>query len=80
MNGPIRSDPEILGGRPCFAGTRVPVRNLFDYLAAGQSLDEFLAQFPSVTREQAVAVLELSSERLGVRPISETVQRPAKTA
>ena len=80
MNGPIRSDPEILSGRPCFAGTRVPIRNLFDYLAGGESLDEFLAQFPSVTREHAVAVLELASDQLGAGPISEPVRRPAKTA
>lgn len=53
-------DPEILGGIPVFAGTRVPVRNLFDYLEAGDSLTEFIAAFPDVTREQAVAVLESS--------------------
>jgi uncharacterized protein (DUF433 family) len=80
MNGVIRSDPEILGGRPCFAGTRVPVRNLFDYLAAGESLDDFLTLFPSVTREQAVAVLRLASDQLGAGPISEPVRRPSKTA
>jgi uncharacterized protein (DUF433 family) len=56
----IQSDPEIMGGEPVFAGTRVPVYNLFDYLAAGDSLDEFLDQFPSVSREQAVAALELA--------------------
>lgn len=54
----VRSDPEVLGGVPVFAGTRVPVRALIDYLEAGDSLDEFLEDFPSVTREQAVAVLE----------------------
>ena len=80
MNVPIQSDREILGGRPCFAGTRVPVRNLFDYLAAGHPLDEFLRQFPSVTREQAVAVLGMGSDALGARAISEPVQRPAKSA
>jgi uncharacterized protein (DUF433 family) len=51
-------DPDIQSGAPVFAGTRVPVRNLFDYLEEGDSLDVFLTQFPSVTREQAVAVLE----------------------
>lgn len=51
-------DPDIQSGRPVFAGTRVPVQNLFDYLEEGDSLDVFLKQFPSVTREQAVAVLE----------------------
>jgi uncharacterized protein (DUF433 family) len=54
----IHSDPEVLGGVPVFAGTRVPVRALIDYLEAGESLDEFLEDFPSVKREQAVAVLE----------------------
>jgi uncharacterized protein (DUF433 family) len=51
-------DPDIQSGAPVFAGTRVPVKNLFDYLEEGDSLDVFLAQFPSVTRKQAVAVLE----------------------
>jgi len=56
----VLSDPEILGGTPVFVGTRVPVKSLFDYLEAGDSLDEFLETFPSVTREQAVAALELA--------------------
>ena len=51
----VHSDPEILGGTPVFVGTRVPLRNLIDYLERGHSLDEFLNAFPSVTREQAVA-------------------------
>ncbi|MFN7920821.1 MAG: DUF433 domain-containing protein [Bryobacteraceae bacterium] len=54
----IVSDPAILGGTPCFRGTRVPVDSLIDYLEAGDSLDEFLDNFPSVTREAAVAALE----------------------
>jgi len=54
----IVSDPEILGGTPCFRGTRVPVDSLIDYLEAGDTLDEFLENFPSVTREAAVAALE----------------------
>ena len=54
----IMSDPEILGGTPCFRGTRVPVDSLIDYLEAGDSLDEFLDNFPSVTREAAIAALE----------------------
>ena len=57
-------DPEILSGTPVFAGTRVPVRNLLDYLEGGESLDDFLEQFPTVSREQAVAFLEQASERL----------------
>ena len=56
----IHSDPEILGGTPVFVGTRVPVRSLFDYLEGGDTLDEFLRQFPSVSREQATAVLDLA--------------------
>ena len=54
----IVSDPEILGGAPCFRGTRVPVDSLIDYLEAGDTLDEFLENFPSVTRETAIAALE----------------------
>ena len=56
----VHCDPEILGGTPVFVGTRVPVKSLFDYLAAGDSLGEFLESFPSVTREQAVAALEMA--------------------
>ncbi|OFV91228.1 MAG: hypothetical protein A3H28_13315 [Acidobacteria bacterium RIFCSPLOWO2_02_FULL_61_28] len=58
----VHSDPEILGGIPVFVGTRVPVKTLYDYLEAGDSLDEFLNDFPSVTRKQAVAALELARE------------------
>ena len=60
----IHSDPDILGGTPVFVGTRVPFRNLIDYLERRHSLDEFLDEFPSVTREQAVAVLEAAHEAL----------------
>lgn len=60
----IHSDPEIQGGVPVFIGTRVPVKNLFDYLEAGDSLDDFLKSFPSVTREQAVTALEHAREAL----------------
>ncbi len=63
----IQSDPEILGGTPVFAGTRVPVQNLIDYLEAGDTLDEFLEAFPSVSREQAIAVLEIAREALNTR-------------
>ena len=58
----VHSDPDILGGTPVFVGTRVPVRSLFDYLEGGDTLDEFLRQFPSVGREQAVAALDLARE------------------
>ena len=60
----IHSDPDILGGTPVFVGTRVPVQNLIDCLEAGDSLDEFLNSFPTVTREQAVAALEIAREAL----------------
>ena len=58
----IHSDPEIMGGQPVFVGTRVPAKNLFDYLEAGDSMEEFLDEFPSVSREQAIATLELARE------------------
>ncbi len=60
----IVSSPDILGGTPVFAGTRVPVQNLVDYLEAGDNLDVFLEDFPSVSREQAIQVLELAKEAL----------------
>lgn len=57
-------DPERMSGTPCFYGTRVPVKNLFDYLEGGQSLETFLDDFEGVTREQADAVLRLAMENL----------------
>ncbi len=60
----VHSDPEILGGTPVFAGTRVPVQSLFDYLEGGETVDEFLHQFPSVKREQAIAALEMARDSL----------------
>ena len=60
----IHSDPEILSGATVFVGTRVLVKNLLDYLAAGDRLDQFLNDFPSVSREQAVAVLEVARDLL----------------
>ena len=60
----IHCDPDILGGIPVFAGTRVPVQNLIDCLEAGDSLEQFLESFPSVTREQAIAALEIAREAL----------------
>ena len=66
----VHSDPRILGGTPVFVGTRVPVQSLFDYLEAGDSLDRFLDQFPTVTKDQAVAALELAKQAVmaGARP------------
>jgi len=60
----IDVNPELMSGVPCFTGTRVPFTHLFEYLEAGDSLTEFLNDFPSVTREQVLGVLELMKERL----------------
>ena len=62
--GVVSRHPEVLNGDLVFAGTRVPVKNLVDYLAAGDPLEEFLEGFPGVSREQAVAYLEMSHEAL----------------
>jgi uncharacterized protein (DUF433 family) len=71
MDTPIKVDPEIMGGTPCFAGTRVPIETLFDLLAHGRSVDYFLEQFPTVRREAVIAVLSLAGK---------TVARGAVTA
>jgi uncharacterized protein (DUF433 family) len=63
----IVSDPDVMSGTPCFRGTRVPFKNLIDYLEGGQSLGEFLRQFPTVTRELAVQALEEAKESLFAR-------------
>ena len=60
----IARNPEKMSGTPVFSGTRVPIKHLFDYLESGESLEEFLDQFPTVSREQAVAVLTASRESL----------------
>jgi uncharacterized protein (DUF433 family) len=62
MSKVINIDPEILGGTAVFDGTRVPVKNLFDYLATGESIDQFLDDFEGVKREQVLKVLELSEK------------------
>ena len=61
---PVKRDPEIMSGALCFTGTRVPVKNLFDYLEGTSSLEEFLQDFPSVSQQRAVAVLEAAHEVL----------------
>jgi len=58
----INIDREILGGTPVFNGTRVPIKNLFDYLETGETIDEFLDDFPSVKREQIIKILEFSDQ------------------
>jgi uncharacterized protein (DUF433 family) len=65
----ISIDPEVLGGQPVFKGTRVPIESLFDHLEAGVSLDEFLEDFPTVSREQAVAALEVATKLLTAKNI-----------
>jgi uncharacterized protein (DUF433 family) len=60
----ISASPEIMGGTPVFAGTRVPVQTLLDYLKAGESIDDFLDGFPTVTREQVIALLEEAEKQL----------------
>ena len=57
-------NPDVMGGTPVFCGTRVPVQTLLDYLEAGESIDEFLAGFPSVSREQVIEFLEAAKDRL----------------
>ena len=63
----IVSDPDVMSGTPCFRGTRVPFKNLIDYLEGGHSLGEFLRQFPTVTQEMAVQALEEAKESLFAR-------------
>ena len=65
QKSPIQLSDQVLGGTPVFRGTRVPVQALLEYLEAGDRLDDFLADFPTVTRDQAVAVLGLAREALG---------------
>lgn len=60
----ISASPEIMGGTPVFAGTRVPIQTLLDYLKAGESIDDFLDGFPTVTREQVIALLEEAEKQL----------------
>ncbi len=70
-NAVIESTPKVLGGTPVFLGTRVPVKTLIEYLEAGDRLDDFLDDFPTVDRGQALQALELNLERLAGRPESE---------
>lgn len=68
MNDAISKDPQTLGGAPVFRGTRVPVQTMFDYLEGGETLEEFLAGFPTVSRDQALQVLETAKQLLLARP------------
>ena len=60
----VVSDPEVMGGTPCFSGTRVPIQTFIDYLEGGNTMDEFLDDFPTVSREQAVGFLEQAKQRM----------------
>jgi uncharacterized protein (DUF433 family) len=60
----VVSSPEVMGGTPVFAGTRVPVQTLMDYIKGGESIDDFLDGFPTVTREQVIAFLEVAQEQI----------------
>jgi uncharacterized protein (DUF433 family) len=65
----VKIDPEIMSGAPCFVGTRVPIQNLIDYLGGGDSIDEFLEDFPSVAREQVIAFLEEAKDSVLARAV-----------
>ncbi|HEY6170476.1 MAG TPA: DUF433 domain-containing protein [Verrucomicrobiae bacterium] len=64
LKGVVHSDPEIMGGTPVFVGTRVPLQNLIDYLEGGESILDFLDGFPSVKREQVIAVIEAAKLKM----------------
>jgi uncharacterized protein (DUF433 family) len=64
MKPPISTAPDVLGGTPVFAGTRVPIQTLLDYLECGESIDDFLDGFPSVSRDQIISFLEMAKDRL----------------
>jgi uncharacterized protein (DUF433 family) len=64
LRGVVHSDPEIMGGTPVFVGTRVPLQNLIDYLEGGESIEDFLDGFPSVKREQVIAVIEAAKLKM----------------
>ena len=67
--GPINIDPETMGGTPVFSGTRVPIQALFDYIGTGETLDEFLENFPSVNKESAIRVLEMAEKSITTEKI-----------
>ncbi len=73
----ITVDKEILSGQPVFRGTRVPVESLFDHLEAGVSLDEFLEDFPSVSREQAVALLDIANKIMTSKNVAQLYEAVA---
>ena len=64
----VSRDPEVMGGAPVFSGTRVPIQTFIEYLEAGDSIDQFLKGFPSVTREQVIAFLEQAKRKVPLTP------------
>lgn len=74
----IQCSDDVLGGTPVFAGTRVPVQTLFDYIEEGENLDEFLEAFPSVSREHAVRVLETMKEMMLAQALESAAHREGK--
>ena len=70
-------DPEILGGQPVFKGTRVPIEPLFDHLEAGISLNEFLDDFPTVSKEQAIAAVEIATKFLTAKNVASLYETAA---
>ncbi|HEX4667629.1 MAG TPA: DUF433 domain-containing protein [Chthoniobacterales bacterium] len=76
----VHSDPEIMGGTPVFVGTRVPLQNLIDSLEGGESIEDFLDGFPSVKREQVIAVIEAGKLRMLETPLRPMIEVPAAAA
>jgi uncharacterized protein (DUF433 family) len=73
LKGVVHSDTEIMGGTPVFAGTRVPLQNLINYLEGGESIEDFLDGFPSVKREQVIAVIEAAAESQLLKSLDEAI-------
>lgn len=73
----ITIDPDILGGQPVFKGTRVPIETLFDHLEAGVSLDEFFDDFPTVSKEQAIATLEIANKLMTSKNVAQLYEAAA---
>ena len=65
----VKIDPEVMSGAPCFVGTRVPIQNLMDYLEGGDSIDEFLEDFPTVSRQQVISFLEEAKRSVLARTV-----------
>ena len=78
--GGINIDKEIMGGTPVFTGTRVPVQTLFDYLEGGDTLEEFLDDFPSVTKSQAISVLEMAKQTMTTEKVLNEIFAGRKSA